>query len=589
MVARIDSQGTLLQNKYALDPVPISPNELRKALTGDFEGFKYYFENLVQIQDKDTRRLIHPKMNRGQERIARRLFSYIAKATRVERRKDVVILSSRQIGKSVLVTSIINYVLAFASGCENLTLAYTLQTSGAAQSFLDKKFLPLITGVHPDIFPNIYKKSNANALSLYYSDIRGKIIRNSYCDVVSAGANSIRSGTVNIWIADEPSEYAHPEVTEDAISGAIPDYGFSLVVFISTFSDRMSPYFLNKVKTAIEHPEEMDFIFVPWFLVYGRKGDGENVDLDNLSEYERDVIVPAMKEENIPESEFADKIGWYRTKSLKISTMRYEYPTTLEDILSITDDSAVFPEPLLKKQEENLMTGQAYRLVTDNLTGEVKAEMAEESDFRVFVPPKHGHRYKLIVDPITSFSEESDFFAMQIWDDEGLEQVATFNGKGYMIEDYADFAVAMAKLYNRATICPEVNVAEAFLVAVRQLRYYNFFYTQGAVAARGKVRGGVKERVKQVGIRTTASSKESMIEKIILLLSQDKIIIHDSVLIEQMRNFVKKKKKRSDGSVTVRMEAGKGHDDQVACLWIYAGSLTEKQLDGRKKSEVFVI
>lgn len=588
MATKLDSRGTLLQNKYALDPVPISPDELRKALSGDFEGFKYYFENLVQIQDKDTRRLIHPKMNKGQERIARRLFSYIAKATRVERRKDVVILSSRQIGKSVLVTSIINYVLAFANGCENLTLAYTLQTSGAAQSFLDKKFLPLITGVHPDIFPNIYKKSNANALSLYYSDIRGRIIRNSYCDVVSAGANSIRSGTVNIWIADEPSEYAHPEVTEDAISGAIPDYGFSLVVFISTFSDRMSPYFLNKVKTAIENPEEMDFVFVPWFLVYGRKGDGDGVDLETLSDYEKEVIIPAMKAEGISPDEFADKIGWYRTKSLKISTMRYEYPTTLEDILSITDDAMVFSEALLKKQEPNILSGQPYRLVTDNLSGEVKAEPADASDFMVFVPPVATHRYKLIVDPITSFSEDSDYFAMQVWDDNTLEQVATFNGKGYMIEDYADFAVAIAKLYNKAIICPETNVAEAFLVAVRQLRYYNFFYTQGAGSIKGS--RGVKERVRQVGIRTTASSKESMIDKIILLLSQDKIKIHDPITLEQMRSFVKKKKKRSDGSVSIRMEAqGHGHDDQVACLWIYAGSLTEKQLDGRKKSELFVL
>lgn len=588
MVKTLDSRGTKLENKYTLPYSSVTTEDLRKALTGDFEGFKFYFENMVQIQDKDTRQLIHPKLNRGQERIARRLFLRIAKNTRSNRRRDIVVLSSRQIGKSILVISIINYLLAFANGCENINLVYTLQTTGASQSFLDKKFLPLITGVHPDIFPTIYKKSNANAISLYYSDIRNKIVRNSYCDVVSAGANSIRSGTVNIWIADEPSEYAHPEVTEDAISGAIPDYGFSLVVFISTFSDRMSPYFLNKVKTAINNPEEMDFIFVPWFLVYGRKGDGANVDMEKLSEYESKVIVPAMQAEDIPEEEFADKIGWYRTKSLKISNMRHEYPTTIEDILSIADDSSVFPEALLKKQEPNLMEGQAYRLVTDNLTGEVKAEMADESDFRVFIPPKLGHKYKLVVDPITSVNEDSDYFAMQVWDDTNLEQVASFNGKGYMIEDYADFAVTMAKLYNKAVICPETNVAEAFLVAIRQLRYYNLFYTAGP-NQRTRMRGR-REISKQIGIRTTASSKESMIEKIILLLSQDKLIIHDRLLLEQMQKFVKKRKKRSDGSSSVRMEAqGNGHDDQVACLWIYAGSLTEKQLDNGKKSEPFVL
>ena len=70
----------------------LNPDQIRKALSGDYEGFKYYFENCLLLQDRDTRQYVHPKMNKGQEMIAKTIMSYVDKNTRATSHKEVIIL-----------------------------------------------------------------------------------------------------------------------------------------------------------------------------------------------------------------------------------------------------------------------------------------------------------------------------------------------------------------------------------------------------------------------------------------------------------------------------------------------------------------
>ena len=48
----------------------LTADQIRRALSGDYEGFKYYFENCLMLQDRDTRQYIHPTLNEGQKMIA---------------------------------------------------------------------------------------------------------------------------------------------------------------------------------------------------------------------------------------------------------------------------------------------------------------------------------------------------------------------------------------------------------------------------------------------------------------------------------------------------------------------------------------
>lgn len=567
----------LVENGYTGTDT-IGADQIRLALSGDYDGFKYYFENCLLIQDRDTRQFIHPKLNKGQELIARTVMGYVDRNTRATSHKECVFIGPRQFGKSTLLTALSNYIVAYVPGFENLNCVHTMHQATAAAKFFKQKLEPIITNVPQAIYPTIERDTMGTSTLLHYKDIKG-IRRGGYYEITSAGSNSVRSGTVSLWLCDEPSEYRNPEAVEDAVSGAISSYGWSLTAYIGTFSDRLSDYFLNKIKLAIDNPDDIELIFIPWFLVYGREGDGLGFTEEDVTEYDRDVIIPEMRKWGIPQSEWFDKLGWYHTRALRTSKMRYEFPSSIDDIITMTSDKSVFPEEVLAKQDENVLAGKKYRILTDNATKKVEAKETEISPFTIFKEPLYGHRYRVCIDPITAHSDDTDNFAMHVFDLANNEQVATFTDRGLQDEDYADWAVSMGEIYNKAQLCPEINVANGFIVAVNARRYYHWYYQDKKAQAN-----------KEPGIRTTVSSKETMLDNLNTMLSRGSVIIHDADTLDEMRTFIKKVKRKADGTKSLRMMAKKGHhDDRVMALAIFAGSLDMQQIEGRKKSKFAII
>lgn len=564
--------GKILECEYAGDEA-MTADQIRQALSGDYEGFKYFFENCLLIQDRDTRQYIHPKMNKGQQMIAKAIFKNVDKETRKNEHREIVVIGPRQFGKSTLFTAIGDYLPAYVPGMENLNTVHTLQTGTTAGKYFKQKIAPIVANVHPSIFPTIERDTLGTSTLLKFKDVKG-IPRGGYYEITSAGSNSVRSGTVSVWLCDEPSEYRNPEMVEDAVSGAISSYAWSFTAYIGTFSDRLSNYFLNKIKLALDNPDEIELIFIPWFLVYGREGDGIGFTDKDVTEYDRDVIIPEMQKYGIPREEWYDKLGWYHTRALRTSKMRYEFPSSIDDIINMTSDRSVFSEESIKAQEDHIEVGKKYRILTDNATGKVEAHETEISPFTIYREPVYGHRYRVSIDPITAHSEDSDMFVMHVFDLANNEQVATFAERGLPDEDYADWAVSIGTIYNKAQLCPEINVANGFIVAVNARRYYHWWYQDKKSQA---------ERAP--GLRTTVSTKEKFIDNLTTMLDRGSVIIHDENTIAEMRTFVKKIKNRTDGTKSIRMEAIKGkHDDRIAALWIYAGSLDNTQIEGRKKS-----
>lgn len=562
----------VIPNEYQGDDI-LTNDQIRRALSGNFEGFKYFFENCMLMQDRDTRQMIHPKMNRGQEMIARTILGYVDKETRATSHKECVIIGPRQFGKSTVLTAISNYIEAYVPGMENLNIVHTLHTSDAAAKFFKQKISPILTNVHPYIYPTIERDSSTSSSLLQYKDVKG-IRRGGYYEILSASSNSVRSGTVSVWLCDEPSEYRNPEAVEDAISGAISSYGWSFTAYIGTFSDRLSSYFLNKIQTAADNPKEMELVFIPWFLVYGREGDGVGYTTDDYTDYDKDVVIPEMIRYGIPEEEWHDKIGWYHRRALRTSKMRFEFPTSIADIMALTSDQTVFQKESIDKQEKNIAPGTPYRILTDNQTGKVEGKATEASPFIVYKNPIYGHKYRIVIDPITARSEQTDNFIMHVIDMTNHEQVATFAERGLPDEDYADWAVSIGTIYNKAELCPEINVANGFIVAVNARRYYHWFYEDKKARA---------DRVP--GLRTSVATKERMIDALASLLDREAIVIHDANTLDELRNMIKKVKSRADGTRSMRMEAKKGHhDDRVAALWIYAGSLSSRELERGKRT-----
>lgn len=553
----------------------LTNDDIRKALTGDFDGFKYFFENCMLIQDRDTRQYINPTMNAGQEMIARTILSYVDKNTRATTHRECVILGPRQFGKSTLLTAIANYIEAYVPGMENLNVVHTMHQATAAAKFFKQKMAPIITNVAPEIYPTIERDSMGTSTLLHYKDIKG-IRRGGYYEITSAGSNSVRSGTVSVWLCDEPSEYRSPEAVEDSVSGAISSYGWSFTAYIGTFSDRLTPYFLNKIQTAVDNPNEMELVFIPWFLVYGREGDGVGFTEDDYTSYDKEVVIPEMIKYQIPRSQWHDKIGWYHRRALRTSKMRYEFPTSVDDIMTLTSDRLVFEKESLRKQEANLLAGTPMRLLTDNQTGKVEMQSAEASPFTVFRNPVYGHKYRLAIDPITANSSDTDYFTIHVMDMNNHEQAAVFRGRSMSDEDYADWAVSIAQIYNRADICPEINVANGFIVAVNARHYYHWYYAD---------RKNRNDRVP--GLRTSVSTKESFISVLKGLLDREAIKIHDETTLKELGDFIKIY--RGPGKSVQMRARGKQHDDTVMALAIYAGSLSMNEIDRGKRSSFAIL
>ena len=521
------------------------------------------------------------RLNAFQQVIFDKLLPMIDPETRADTRQDVVFVKGRQVGASVGMIAFINYLLSYVEGIENFNVIHVFPDTDTISKLYSQKVEPIVSGVHPDIMPTIEKEpAMSSSIRLHYKDILG-VRRNNYYDLVSANAKSFRGGTANMLVLDEVSYYRHPETLEDAISPMLPPYGFSLVVYASTFDDRQSPYFKEKIKVAMDNPEGWTLIFVPWFMVYPEEPQGVDITTLTLTDYDKEVIIPAMQEYHLPVENWGDAISWYHVMSNgRVTNMKKEYPTTLTEVMQIGMAKCFFDEEDLKFQEgNNAEEGEPFRLVTDMQSGKVEAQKTDISPFTIFRRPVYGHKYKLVADAITSMSEGSDYFAMTVFDDTDMSEVAEFYEKGLSIEDYADYAVGISKIYNNATIAPEKNMAEAFIAAVKARNYYYFYYENE------------KDRKKKTpGIRTTQSSKNAMLDILSLLLHTHKIKIRSKMALKQMHTYEKRVKTRADGTKLVRVEARAGHhDDLVSCLFIYAGTLNQQQINGQQSSGWFLM
>lgn len=564
----------LLQNDYRLEngDRPLTGEEIRDALA----HFEYYMSNFQQIVNKE-RQVVPFKLNAFQEKLFETILPMVRKETRQDKKQNVLIVKARQVGASVSTIALIHYLCAYAD-LHNLSIAHVFPVGDTITKFYQQKVLPIIQGCHPTLFPDISRQNLSTSILTKYENLQG-IALDNYYELVSSGSSAIRSSTINILFEDEVSYYKKPEELDAAILPAIPDHGFSLVVYLTTVGENAaSTFFVDKLKIALDNPDDWTVVFVPWFFTYPEKPLGVEFDSLILDEYESNTLVPAFRKNNLPKEKWGDCIKWYRLRlqdqNNNRKKMKLEYPTTLDEVMLMGENKKVWPEELVSTQKENLRDGVPYEFVTVNATGKVEARSTDISPFKMFAKPVYGHKYRITIDPITSHSGDTDYFAMHVMDLTNNEQVATFRERGLCDEDYADWAVSMAKLYNSAELCPEINVANGFIVAVNALRYYRWYY-ENAKARKDHT----------PGLRTTVSTKESMINNLTTLLERKNIKIRDKVTLDEIEGMEKIIKPRGDGEYSVRMAAKKGkHDDAAMAMVLYAGSLTLQQLQGKKST-----
>lgn len=551
-----------LKSDWQLTDSPLEREDFIRA----FQDFEYFTSHCQQIVDK-RRRLVYMRLNVFQKYVFGQLLPLLNPETRLDKRRDIVWVKPRQCGMTTGMIAFINWFLSCVESIENFNFIHILPAVDTISKLYAQKVAPIVQGVHPDIMATIEKMpAMTSSIRLYYKDIMG-VRRNNYYDLVSANASSLRSGTANAILYDEVSFYRHPEELEDAVSPMLPPYGFSLVIYASTFDDKQSEFFKNKIITARENPDTWTLMFSPWFQVYPEEPQGVSLDSLELTEYDTSVIMPAMAEYGLPKDLWGDAISWYHETSTRTSNMKKEYPTTLDEVLAIGENKSVFTAESLAKQEKNIMPGHPYRLKTDTLTGKTELQKADESEITLYVPPILGHRYRLTCDPIGSNSQGSDYYAAIMWDLENNGQVAKIYTRGFPVEDLADLTAGLALVYNRAQICPEKNYGQAIIACIRAKGYYNFYYVSD-----------FDRKKKEPGIRTSVSSKPDMLDKTQLLLDGERITIRDEETLRQLKAY--SKIVRRSGAISFSAPKGDA-DDLVSGVFLFAGSLDQRALGGK--------
>lgn len=560
-----------LENTYKLPNKNIRID--REDIARSLKDPEYFMGNFSQIVNKGTQ-TVPFVWNDFQREMNSVLFPLINPSTRPNRKHHVVIVKPRQVGATTGNDADWNYVNAYMEGVNNLNVLHILPVQGTISALARDKVEPIITGVHPNLFADIYKKNDNGTIVYEYDNIKGNK-RNNIYQLVSSNTKAIRGTTNHIVLFDEVAFYNRPEDLEAAVLPSIPSYGFSLVVYLSTFEDNKNTYFLDKIRTAIDNPEDYTLIFVPWYKIYPESPDRRGIDFDTLelTEYDRDVIIPEFQKNGFPRERWGDAIDWYHRTSAGFKAMKKEYPTTLDELLESGRNEPVFPQEDIEAQKKNILDDRYYHLMQNMNTKKMELKKTDLSQIKVFRPPALKHRYILCVDPITAIGDDTDNFAAHMIDRDTCEQVAVIHGRDIPLEDWAQYAVDLCKIYNNALICPEINVGGEFVAYVRGLGYYRFYYANAA-----------NQRNKVPGIRTTVGTKESLIKALGLLLHNGRLIIHDRNTIDELECFERKKKERADHTVTVKMEARSGkHDDLVMALAMFAGTMNSQDLVRQRK------
>lgn len=566
-----------LENSYKLPnrDIRLEREEIARAL----QDPEYMMGNFSQIVNKGTQ-TVPFAWNDFQRELNKVFLPLINPTTRLNRKHYVVVVKPRQVGATTGNIGLWNNVMSYAEGINNLNLLHILPVQGTISALARDKVEPIFTGVHPNLFPEIYKKNDNGTIVYEYDNIKGNK-RNNIYQLVSSNTKAIRGTTNHIVLFDEVAFYNRPEDLEAAVLPSIPSYGFSLVVYLSTFEDNKNTFFLEKIQTAIQNPDDYTLIFVPWYKIYPESPDRRGVDFDTLelTEYDREVIIPEFQKNNFPKERWGDAIDWYHRTSAGFSSMKKEFPTTLEELLESGKNEPVFPQEDIDKQKAGIIEGHMVDITEDKRTKKLRVVPTDVSPVKVFRNPIPGQQYVLCVDPITAIGDDTDNFAATMMDRTTYEQVATIHGRGIQLDDWADMSVALCKIFNNAIICPEINMGGEFIAFVKSQGYYRFYYDSPANKAK-----------KVPGIRTTVTTKDRMIKSLGLLLKGGKMVLHDPVWIEELETFELKKKVRADKTVVVKMEARSGkHDDTVSSLWCFAGMLgDDRLLDGPRTYYGFI-
>ena len=203
----------------------------------------------------------------------------------------------------------------------------------------------------------------------------------------------------------------------------------------------------------------------------------------------------------------------------------------------------------------------------------------QKQGFDQYANIEPGHEYIITVD--TSRGVGGDFSAFTVVDvsDIPYRVVAKYRDKNISPLLYPELIYNVANNFNQAFVLVEINdIGEQIAnILYRDLEYENLFITAMKGRAGQRVGGGFGKNA-QLGVRTTKQVKRIGCSTLKDLIEDQKIIIEDFDIIEELSNFISRKES---------YEADEGHhDDLVMCLVLFGWLIRQEYFKDLTNSDI---
>lgn len=543
---------------------PLSDSKFYGAM-GDFTQFCR--ESLVL--DKNGRP-VPMILNEAQELFAKTVLDAIEPIMKKQPCPSINILchKSRQMGITTVTLKLEQFV---GTKSTNFNILHVMPTDSEANEMVDRKFLPLLRGTHPELLADIVPIANYTD----FLDFHGVELDNRLT-FMSAGVKGAGHGrTIHMLVEDEHSKYSDPFNLEAGILPAMSGNTVRIVLF--TAKGMNHSYDLSKI--AQDPESDWVYIFLPWYILseYEMEPKGRYKDLSRLTEYDL-FLCSEFRRAGIHPKRWARKLQWYDytyiNEAKKDQMYMFEnYPTVASESFQASG-APIFDSRLLYQwMEKKFKTLDAFYK-----NGETVFDYVDGGAIKEYEAPIKNHQYIIGLDPAEG-EVKGDDSALVVWDitQPKIKAVAAYNGI-ISQNDFAELAFDMAVRYNMALLVPERNMGSLMIKWLTEIKGYMNIWTDAA-----KVTG-----YNNFGVRTTVSSKNEMVARLKYLMNNGYYEDFDPVFCDQGLYFTFQK--TPSGQLRAAADSGH-HDDAVLARMLctmaldmgrYKGYTQTSQKEGRK-------
>lgn len=424
----------------------------------------------------------------------------------------IIVLKGRQLGISTASEGVLFNWTFLHPGTRSLVIAHE---SRAAQHLFD--MTKLMWEEWP--FREMYHEKHNTQKTLSWLETRS-----SMSVATARNAGSGRSFTYHAVHCSECAFWEDPERLMVGLNQSVP-YKHGTVVILESTANGVGNWFHEEWLRAKHGESQFVPLFFPWYRHEEYAFPGTSLRQSEFTKVERDLVgeyklTPAQ-------------VAW-RRHSIKNDCLndenqfQQEYPCSPEEAFLSTGHN-VFPLTKLDEcyEPRNGITGM---LVNNN--GKIEFIEDATGPLTIFKYPGHNStKSKYVVAGDPSRTTTGDGACAQIVNRFTFEQVAVWHGNVEPV-DFAHRLIELAFYYNEALLNVEIEGPGYGTIAVLlELGYPNLWQHRWADKAPGKVSTSY-------GWSTNYQRKYLAISRVIWLLGQNRLTIHDNVTYDQMTTYV---------------------------------------------------